>query len=129
DDLIHADRHGAIVIPLDIAAKLPEAAELCGRLESRSEALGGDPLSAEASSRGPRDPSSRGSGHVRPALALVGSAIRAAEGLRQLLIGRARRDAVGGHAGILGVDVVAAPADEAATGVDLRCGVGRRRRR
>jgi regulator of RNase E activity RraA len=34
DDLIHADRHGAIVIPLDIAAKLPEAAELCGRRET-----------------------------------------------------------------------------------------------
>jgi regulator of RNase E activity RraA len=33
-DLIHADRHGAIVIPLDIAAKLPEAAELCGRRET-----------------------------------------------------------------------------------------------
>lgn len=33
DDLIHADRHGAIVIPLDVAAKLPEAAELCGRRE------------------------------------------------------------------------------------------------
>jgi len=34
DDLIHADCHGAIVIPLDIAAKLPEAAELCGRRET-----------------------------------------------------------------------------------------------
>ncbi len=34
DDLIHADRHGAIVIPLDVAAKLPEAAELCGRRET-----------------------------------------------------------------------------------------------
>ena len=34
DDLIHADQHGAIVIPLDIAAKLPEAAELCGRRET-----------------------------------------------------------------------------------------------
>jgi regulator of RNase E activity RraA len=33
-DLIHADRHGAIVIPLDVAAKLPEAAELCGRRET-----------------------------------------------------------------------------------------------
>jgi regulator of RNase E activity RraA len=33
-DLIHADCHGAIVIPLDIAAKLPEAAELCGRRET-----------------------------------------------------------------------------------------------
>ena len=32
-DLVHADRHGAIVIPLDIAAKLPDAAELCGRRE------------------------------------------------------------------------------------------------
>jgi hypothetical protein len=34
DDLIHADSHGAIVIPYDIAAKLPEAAELCGRRET-----------------------------------------------------------------------------------------------
>jgi regulator of RNase E activity RraA len=34
DDLIHADRHGAIVIPFDIAAKLPDAAELCGRRET-----------------------------------------------------------------------------------------------
>jgi regulator of RNase E activity RraA len=34
DDLIHADRHGAIVIPLDVAARLPEAAELCGRRET-----------------------------------------------------------------------------------------------
>src|SRR6201747_2379401 len=25
DDLIHADQHGAVVIPLDVAAKLPEA--------------------------------------------------------------------------------------------------------
>jgi hypothetical protein len=25
DDLIHADRHGATVIPLGVAAKLPEA--------------------------------------------------------------------------------------------------------
>jgi len=33
DDLIHADRHGAIVIPYEIAAKLPEAAELCARRE------------------------------------------------------------------------------------------------
>jgi regulator of RNase E activity RraA len=33
DDLIHADRHGAVVIPHDVAAKLPEAAELCGRRE------------------------------------------------------------------------------------------------
>jgi regulator of RNase E activity RraA len=33
-DVIHADRHGAVVIPLDVAAKLPEAAELCGRRET-----------------------------------------------------------------------------------------------
>ncbi len=34
DDLIHADQHGAIVIPTDIAAKIPEACELCGRRET-----------------------------------------------------------------------------------------------
>jgi regulator of RNase E activity RraA len=34
DDLVHADCHGAVVIPLDIAAKVPEAAELCGRRET-----------------------------------------------------------------------------------------------
>jgi regulator of RNase E activity RraA len=33
-DLIHADCHGAVVIPLDIAPKVPEAAELCGRRET-----------------------------------------------------------------------------------------------
>jgi regulator of RNase E activity RraA len=33
DDLIHADRHGAVVIPHEVAARLPEAAELCGRRE------------------------------------------------------------------------------------------------
>src|SRR5205085_2277491 len=33
-DLIHADRHGAIVIPFELAAKLPEAAELLGRREA-----------------------------------------------------------------------------------------------
>jgi regulator of RNase E activity RraA len=32
-DLIHADRHGAVVVPFDVAAKLPEAAELCARRE------------------------------------------------------------------------------------------------
>ena len=32
-DLIHADSHGAVVIPFAIAAKVPEAAELCGRRE------------------------------------------------------------------------------------------------
>src|SRR5437588_5628019 len=30
-DLIHADRHGAVVIPLEVAAKFPEAAELRAR--------------------------------------------------------------------------------------------------
>jgi len=34
DDLIHADRHGAIVIPYDLAAKLPDACDLCGRRET-----------------------------------------------------------------------------------------------
>src|SRR3984957_12204509 len=34
DDLIHADCHGAVVIPTDIAAKVPDAAELCGRRET-----------------------------------------------------------------------------------------------
>jgi regulator of RNase E activity RraA len=34
NDLIHADSHGAIVIPHDIAAKIPDAAELCGRRET-----------------------------------------------------------------------------------------------
>jgi regulator of RNase E activity RraA len=34
DDLIHADSHGAVIIPHDLAAKLPEAAELCGRRET-----------------------------------------------------------------------------------------------
>jgi regulator of RNase E activity RraA len=33
DDLIHADRHGAIIIPIDIASKLPEACDLCARRE------------------------------------------------------------------------------------------------
>ncbi|WP_322516568.1 RraA family protein [Rhodopseudomonas palustris] len=32
-DLIHADSHGAIVIPHHLAEKLPAAAELCGRRE------------------------------------------------------------------------------------------------
>jgi len=34
DDLIHADQHGAIVIPIDVAAKIPEACELCARRET-----------------------------------------------------------------------------------------------
>lgn len=33
-DLVHADRHGAVVIPLDVAAKIPDAAELCARRET-----------------------------------------------------------------------------------------------
>lgn len=32
-DLIHADRHGAVRIPLDLVAELPAAAELLGRRE------------------------------------------------------------------------------------------------
>ena len=32
-DLIHADRHGAVVVPIDIADKVPAAAELCARRE------------------------------------------------------------------------------------------------
>ncbi|MBV9530772.1 MAG: RraA family protein [Bradyrhizobium sp.] len=34
DDLIHADRHGAIVIPTHLAAELLDACELCGRREA-----------------------------------------------------------------------------------------------
>lgn len=34
NDLIHADRHGAVVIPLDVAARVPDAADLCGRRET-----------------------------------------------------------------------------------------------
>jgi regulator of RNase E activity RraA len=33
-DLVHADRHGAVVIPIDVAAKVPDAAELCNRREA-----------------------------------------------------------------------------------------------
>lgn len=33
-DLVHADRHGAVVIPFEAAARLPEAIELCGRREA-----------------------------------------------------------------------------------------------
>ncbi len=42
-DLIHADRHGAIVIPADLAAELPDAAELCGRREEPILAVARDP--------------------------------------------------------------------------------------
>jgi regulator of RNase E activity RraA len=34
DDLIHADRHGAVVIPHEVAREVPKAAELCGRREA-----------------------------------------------------------------------------------------------
>ena len=33
-DLIHADRHGAVVIPAEAAHRLPEAIALCGRREA-----------------------------------------------------------------------------------------------
>jgi regulator of RNase E activity RraA len=33
DDLIHADRHGAVVIPRDVAREVARAAELCARRE------------------------------------------------------------------------------------------------
>jgi regulator of RNase E activity RraA len=32
-DLIHADRHGAVVIPPEVARKVADAAVLCGRRE------------------------------------------------------------------------------------------------
>jgi regulator of RNase E activity RraA len=34
DDLIHADRHGAVVIPHEVAREVPSAAELCARREA-----------------------------------------------------------------------------------------------
>ena len=34
DDLVHADRHGAVVIPRNVAAKVSDAAELCMRREA-----------------------------------------------------------------------------------------------
>ncbi|HET6469201.1 MAG TPA: hypothetical protein VFG43_12575 [Geminicoccaceae bacterium] len=33
-DLIHADRHGAVVIPLDVATEVPAAIDLCSRREA-----------------------------------------------------------------------------------------------
>lgn len=33
-DLVHADRHGAVVIPFEAAERLPEAIELCARREA-----------------------------------------------------------------------------------------------
>jgi len=33
-DLVHADRHGAVVIPHEVARELPKAAELCGKREA-----------------------------------------------------------------------------------------------
>jgi len=32
-DLVHADRHGAVIIPYDVARDVPAAAELCMRRE------------------------------------------------------------------------------------------------
>jgi regulator of RNase E activity RraA len=43
DDLIHADQHGAVVIPAGIAAKVPDAAELCARREEPILAVARDP--------------------------------------------------------------------------------------
>lgn len=43
DDLIHADRHGAVVIPANIAAKLPDAAKLCERREEPILGIARDP--------------------------------------------------------------------------------------
>jgi regulator of RNase E activity RraA len=42
-DLIHADSHGAVVIPHDVAAKVPEAAELCARRETPILEVARDP--------------------------------------------------------------------------------------
>ncbi|MDP6709556.1 MAG: RraA family protein, partial [Alphaproteobacteria bacterium] len=33
-DLVHADRHGAVVVPIGVAAEVPAAAELLGRKEA-----------------------------------------------------------------------------------------------
>jgi len=32
-DIVHADRHGAVVLPIDLVERLPEAIELCLRRE------------------------------------------------------------------------------------------------
>lgn len=42
-DLVHADRHGAVVIPHEVAAKVPDAAELCARREAPILAAARDP--------------------------------------------------------------------------------------
>jgi regulator of RNase E activity RraA len=42
-DLIHADSHGAVVIPLDVATQVPEAAELCARRETPILEVARDP--------------------------------------------------------------------------------------
>ena len=44
NDLIHADRHGAVVIPLDVAARVPDAADLCGRRETPILEIARSPL-------------------------------------------------------------------------------------
>lgn len=43
NDLIHADRHGAVVIPANIAEKLPDAARLCERREEPILSIARDP--------------------------------------------------------------------------------------
>lgn len=43
DDLIHADRHGAVVIPANVAEKLPDAARLCERREEPILSIARDP--------------------------------------------------------------------------------------
>ena len=42
-DLIHADRHGAVVVPADVAEKVPAAAELCARREEPILAIARSP--------------------------------------------------------------------------------------
>lgn len=43
NDLIHADRHGAVVIPANIAENLPDAARLCERREEPILGIARDP--------------------------------------------------------------------------------------
>lgn len=42
-DLVHADQHGAVVIPIDVAPKLAAAADLCARREEPILAVARDP--------------------------------------------------------------------------------------
>ena len=79
DDLIHADRHGAVVIPHGVAREVAKAAQLCGRREEPILKVARSPdFSLEGSSRhgrGRRDPlgarhapSRTGDGGVLPSL-------------------------------------------------------------